>query len=578
MISTKNLLPKTLFALIALLVPAMFVPAAYAETGPSAESSKSKLGVITGVVRDSAGNPISGAFVAIFRLGTSKLLKQVRSASDGSFVAKIIPGKYTVLAIAEGYNSVTLQSVEVNQSAKLVYGFKLQASGSGNTLPEKRTDRKNPKWNIRANNQRRSIYQTTEGEAPVDEIAVADNAETEKEEITSRSGQTVVETYFADSGNASFAGVNFATLVPVGENAEVVIAGQSGVGKNAPSRISTNLKFRPNDDHQIRLNTSVAKFGDIEIDKETRSLGQFSVQALDEWNVREGIIIVFGIDYSRFFGAGDDFAVSPRFGFQYDLDSKTRFRSAYTTQTEQTTWQSVIDLEGTQVLFREPVAMQDFSIEDEKPLMNKSSRLEFSVERILDNDSTLEANVFFDTVTQYGVGLVNLPISSLSGDGFNDFVASQQGGARGIRVVYNRRLNGMFSTSAGYSFGNGQKISEEGLTNPADVFDEDYFSTFYGQFDADFKTGTSVRTIFRLSPQATIFAIDPFQGRLAIYDPGLSILVTQSLPNLGLPFRARAMLDARNLLGFQTGLNGEEGSLKLGSQQRVLRGGISVRF
>jgi hypothetical protein len=29
---------------------------------------------------------------------------------------------------------------------------------------------------------------------------------------------------------------------------------------------------------------------------------------------------------------------------------------------------------------------------------------------------------------------------------------------------------------------------------------------------ADMKTGTSVRTIFRLSPQATVFAIDPFKG------------------------------------------------------------------
>ena len=92
------------------------------------------------------------------------------------------------------------------------------------------------------------------------------------------------------------------------------------------------------------------------------------------------------------------------------------------------------------------------------------------------------------------------------------------------------------------------------------------------------KTGTQVKTIFRLSPQATVFAIDPFAGRLAIYDPSLSILITQSLPTLGLPIRAEAVIDARNLLEYQTGVNGEEGSLKLNSQRRVLRGGISVRF
>jgi hypothetical protein len=56
------------------------------------------------------------------------------------------------------------------------------------------------------------------------------------------------------------------------------------------------------------------------------------------------------------------------------------------------------------------------------------------------------------------------------------------------------------------------------------------------------------------------------------------VLVTQSLPTLGLPIRAEATLDARNLFDNQTGTGGEEGSLRLSSQRRTLRGGISVRF
>jgi hypothetical protein len=47
---------------------------------------------------------------------------------------------------------------------------------------------------------------------------------------------------------------------------------------------------------------------------------------------------------------------------------------------------------------------------------------------------------------------------------------------------------------------------------------------------------------------------------------------------LGLPIRAEAILDGRNLLDFQTGINGEDGSLKLTSQRRMFRGGIMVRF
>lgn len=540
------------------------------------------LGIIKGVVRDDGGSPIADATVAIFRVGTSKLLKQVRSGSDGSFLAKILPGTYTILAVAQGFNATTIAQVEVNRSDELVYGFKLERAGSGNTLPEKRTDRNSTKWNIRAAQQRRSIYQNQEGNTPTDPDAAADDEADEVAEAETasddRKGQTVVETYFAGSEKGSYAGFNFATLLPVSENAEIVIAGQTGSGKIAPQRFETGVKFRPNDDHQIRLNASLGRLGSFAVDGDERSLGQFSAQVLDEWKVREGIILVFGIDYSRFLGAGDDFSVSPRLGLQYDINSKTRFRTAYTAQTEERSWAHAIELEDARVIFREPVAVEDLVVESGKPLMNKSSRFEFGIERILDNNSTIEANAFFDTTLGRGVGLMNLPFDSLGDGSFTEFVSNQQGKAQGFRVVYNRRINGLFSTAAGYSFGRGQKLSDEGLTDPSKVFENDYFQSFFGQFEADFGTGTNVKTVFRLSPDATVFAIDPFQGRLAIYDPSLSVLVTQNLPTLGLPFHAQAVVDARNLFDFQTGVAGEEGSLRINSQRRVLRGGILVRF
>ncbi len=543
------------------------------------------LGIIKGVVRDDGGSPIADATVAIFRAGTTKLLKQVRSSSDGSFLAKILPGTYTILAVAQGFNATTIAQVEVNRADELVYGFKLERAGSGNTLPEKLADRNNTKWRIRAAQQRRSVYQNQEGNTPMDPDRPADSETDVSVEVVEadaesdgRKGQTVVETYFAGSEKGSYAGFNFATLLPVSENAEIVIAGQTGTGKIAPQRLETNLKFRPNDDHQIRLSTSLGRLGSFSADGDEKSLGQFSAQVLDEWKVREGIILVFGVDYSRFLGAGDDFSVSPRLGLQFDINSKTRFRTAYTTQTEERSWAHAIELEDARVIFREPVAIDDLVIESGKPLMNKSSRLEFGIERVLDNNSTIEANAFFDTTLSRGVGLMNLPFNSLGDADFTEFVSNQQGKAQGFRVVYNRRLNGLFSTAAGYSFGSGQKLSEEGLTNPAKVFENDFFQSFFGQFEADFGTGTNVKTVFRLSPDATVFAIDPFQGRLAIYDPSLSVLVTQNLPTLGLPFHAQAIVDARNLFDFQTGVSGEEGSLRINSQRRVLRGGILVRF
>jgi len=536
------------------------------------------LGIIKGIVRDDGGSPISDASVAIFRSGTTKLLKQVVSASDGSFLAKIVPGTYTVLAVAQGFNPMYLFGVDVGRAAELNYGFRLERAGGGNTLPEKRLDRNSSKWRIRAAQMQRAIYQNREGNTPVaDDSTIAEESDHD-DRVVKRKGQTVVETYFAGTDHGSYGGVNFASLIPVGSGADLVVAGQTGAGKTAPQRFETSLKLSPIDNHQLRFNASVGRLGGVPTLNEIRSLGQTSFQALDEWKVREGVIVVLGVDYSRFIGAGDDSSLSPRIGLQFDVNAKTRLRSSFTTQTEDRSWANAIDLEGQSVAFSEPVAVEDLVLESGKPRMNKSRRLEFGVERIIDNRSSVEANVFFDTTLGRGVGLNNFSFDSLGGDGFSEFVANQQGRSSGIRVVYTRRVNDVFTTSAGYSFGNGQKLSTSAISDPSNVFDNDFFQSFFAQVAADLKSGTSVRTVYRLSSQATVFAIDPFKGRLAIYDPGLSVYVTQSLPTLGLPFRAQAIVDARNIFDFQTGVLGEEGSLRLNAQRRMLRGGIQVRF
>jgi hypothetical protein len=572
-----NLIGRTttwLLPVIVLMTAATAFAAAPASGGVRIEfRSGSSLATIKGMVREDAGGPIADATVAIFRAGTSTLLKQVRSASDGSFLARILPGTYTVLAVAHGFNPATVADVEVGNAELLTYGFKLERAGSGNTLPEKKVDRDNPKWVRRSAAISRSIYQNTEGNAPAVEASVTRDDDSQGE--GGRKTQTVVESYFAGSDDGGFAGVNIATLVPINERAEIVLAGQTGVG-SAPQRFETQFKFRPNDDHQIRFNTAAVKLGTLAIDDVQHGLGQVSVQALDEWKVREGVIVVFGVDYSRFLGAGNDFSITPRLGFQYDLDSKTRFRTAFASQTEPRTWSHSVELENAEVLFREPVAVEDILIDSGRPVMSKSTRFELSIERVLDNNSNVEAKAFLDTTVGRGVGLTSLPFDSAKA--VTDLVGNQQGKAQGISLVYNRRLNGRFSTAAGYSFGSGQKLSQEAISNPAELFQRSFFQSFFGQFETDLRSGTNVKTIFRLSPQATVFAIDPFQGRLAIYDPSLSVLVTQSLPNLGLPFRAEAVVDARNLLDFQAGVSGEDGTLRINSQRRALRGSILFRF
>ncbi len=562
-----------------LLVIASFVvcPAIQVSAAPNVPLSQNSdaLGVIRGFVRDQVGNPIADATVAIFRAGTSKVLKQVASAADGRFIAKVIPGRYRVLAVAQGFNPVAINDVEVARAAQLEYGFKLERAGSGNTLPEKRVDRNNPKWAVRAAAASRSIYQNNEGTGTVTvETATVPDRE---ERADGRKIQGVAATYFSSSDRGSFTGINFATLIPIRENADIILAAQTGIGAAAPQRVDSELRFKPVEDHQIRLKSSFGKLGTVVQDEDEKTLGQISVQATDEWKIKEGIILVYGFDFSRFTGAGNDFSISPRLGFQFDIDPKTRFRTAYTSQTEDRSWSRAIELEDAQIAFREPVFVEDFVVENGRPVMNRASRFEFGIERVLDNSSSIEANAFTDTVFSRGVGFAFAPFDSEAGE-LAEFVGNQQGHSRGIRLVYSRRLNGHLSAKAGYSFGQGQRFSGNPISQPDKLFENGFFQTAFGQLEADLKTGTNVKTIFRLSPEATVFAIDPFQGRLTIYDPGLSVLVTQQIPTWGLPIHAEAIIDARNLFDFRNGVFSDEGSLRLNSGGKAIRGGILVRF
>ena len=558
-------------------------------------TSKRSLATIAGSVTDGKGNPLAGAVVSLLREGV-KTVKQTTTDRNGNFLAKVLPGRYAISAIANGFNRVAFAAVEVQPSQELIYRFNLEPIGYGNTLPEKQKDREDAKWTLRSAQSRRSIFQAGQGEdstvAAVEEAQA--EAQTQPQPDAEPSTETrsdsrprtrgVLETYMAsNSYSTAYAGVNFAIATPLSNGVELVIAGQTGTGANAPGRLEASTKFRVGNRHRagvtaagMRLSTPIwlnrAASGNGEL------YGQVSLRAVDEWIVRDGIVIVMGLDYSRFIGAGDAHSITPRFGVQYDVNARTRVKAAFASAGEEDGIQSIANFEGEQVVFRaqptNPVAYVDG-----QAVLERSHRLEFGVERVLDNSSNIEATAFFDTTSGRGVGFLSVPATAFSGGAGDQLVdvANQQGSSRGMRVVYTRRLNRVWTASAGYSFGRGQKLAPV-FAEPSDMFQNGFFQTAALQLGAGFNTGTQVRTVLRFSPNATVFAIDPFAGRLGVYDPSLSIQVTQELPTFGLPVRAEAIVDARNLLDVQTSSENAEVITFVGNNRRSVRGGISLRF
>src|SRR5918997_1643195 len=203
-------------------------------------------------VRDNKGNPIAGAIVSLIKDGASEVIKQVKSAADGSFIARIAPGRYSLRAIADGFSAVLFDSVQVRPADEVIYRFNLEPVGSGRTAPERRKDRDDRKWMLRSRSGNRSIFQMGEGEdetvnatlaaqgdleaaagEPYDVIAVGN----EDESTQGARSQGVVETYYASSSGThayNFAGLNFAFARPANGRVDLIFTGQTGIGTGAP--------------------------------------------------------------------------------------------------------------------------------------------------------------------------------------------------------------------------------------------------------------------------------------------------------------------------------------------------------
>jgi hypothetical protein len=567
-------------------------------TDALAGSSNKSLATITGTVRDNRGNPLVGAVVSLVRQGM-KTVKEARTDRQGNFIAKVLPGRYGIKAMANGFSEVVFTEVDVKAQQELVYRFNLEPVGYGNTLPERRRDRDDVKWVLRSAQARRSIFQVDEAEdATAKAVTDAETAATTTEaapmetapgtpaETTSQSrsrAHGVLENYFAsDAYGTSYVGMNFAVATPISDHVELIFSGQTGLG-SAPQRFEASSRVRVGNRHKVGVSAAGARFATPvwtnKLNDRSDLHGQMSLRAIDEWIVRDGIVIVMGLDYSRFIGAGGAHSITPRFGVQYDANARTRVKAAFASGGDEDGIQSVARFEDDQVVFRSH-AERPVAFIDGQAVLERSHRLEIGIERVLDNSSNVEAAAFFDTTSGRGVGLLSGPTTAFSGQagqGFID-VANQQGSSRGIRVVYTKRLNRVWTAQAGYAFGRGQRV-QESFATPSELFESGMFQTAAFQLGGVFRTGTQVRTVLRFSPEATVFAIDPFAGRLGVYDPSLSIQVTQDLPSFGLPVRAEAVLDARNLLDVQTSTeNGEILTLVGNNNRRSVRGGISLRF
>jgi hypothetical protein len=582
------------------------------------------LALVTGTVKDDRGAPLVGAVVALLEpQPRGKEIKRVKTDTSGKFSTDIAPGIYRLRAAAEGFIAATLPRVAIDRPVRVNYDFALKRT---DTLVQKRGDSDDYRW-IARSAPRHAMNLQKEGEdqnaevvnGPADEdIAMQDSTRAFRSSFHGMAQFIAAgSAYRAGQPDASFFGSNFAFSGTLPGNIEMALIGQHGAGQLAPQRLSAIATMRPSDRHQLtasigyghmtlarkmNLNTDapdvIGDFGAV-IPRQNahpisnsmadgRSLDQLSVSAVGEWQVFQPLLVIYGFDYSRFLGsaARQNESMLPRFAVQYSPSARTRLNAALTPGSNQNR-QSIesFDTENIQTTFENSPPEIAF---DDYPILDRSRRVEAGIERLFgDGDSALEASAFYDFVSGHGVGILALPLEA-SPETQATFqqvayqVTAMNGAARGVRLMYKRNINDHISASVGYSFGRGERFNKIDIdsSRPGEVFKGGFFQVATAKLDLDFthETGTRVSTVIRLSPSAVVFAIDPFAGRMSVYDPNINIYVTQDLPNFGLPLRWQALVDVRNLLDQSSGVEDGMFQLMAARTRRTVRGGLAFRW
>jgi Carboxypeptidase regulatory-like domain/TonB dependent receptor len=598
--------------MLGVLVPSSFNTSA---SGGMAVEAAPALAFVTGAVTNEQGRPLVGATVAVLEpRPRGKEITSAKTDSQGKFLAGVSPGAYFLRAAAEGFISKSTRLV-LSRSAKTSYNFALRID---NTLVQQRSDSNKYTW----------ISRSVPGHVlrfDNEEEVVPPPPDTEQKSpsmtLTSFHGmaQFVAVTSSAPAGLPSpdFFGTNFAVSGSLGGNFEMAFIGQRGVGDLAPQRFAAVATVRPFATHQItamidydqiglsgmrpqEIGAFADSYGGMIAQRRNGGalgpdrtspnrilLNQISVSATDSWQVFQPLLLIYGFDYSRFVGdMNDRGSVLPRIAIQYSPTSRLRVKGAVTPgASKRFNSPEGFNSENIQASFE---SMSAEVANPGSPIPDRSQRFEAGVERIFsEGEASIEASIFYDLISGHGVGLLALPLeASPQTQAALQEVAHQittmNGAARGVRVTFNRRLNHHMTASAGYSFGRGSRLNDAPIESiaPSQLFRGDFFQVATAKLDLDFteQTGTRVSTVIRLSPSGVVFAIDPFAGRMSVYDPNINVYVTQDLPNFGLPGRWEALVDVRNLLDQALGV--EEGGLQLARMRarRTVRGGLAFRW
>lgn len=536
-------------------------------------------GSIAGIIRDSSGSPLVGAWVSLLdgRFG-QRIQKTALTNAEGKFdLQNVLPGLYSLRVSVANYaplmkSGIRVFSGRIADLSLVLQGItQAQDNEAGPTGKQGRAVEEDIESVLRSTASTRPILRILD--EPADEPAVDANLELSQEPARPNEMRGMVSVY-----TTAFA-VNPYVMAPLGASTEFAFARQmsgrtdlavAGVASDESyAEVETLLRVRGVGQHNPSFRLSFAQLPFLKLipqmigDKLDR-VNVYSLDIQDELKISSAVSLFYGIETQGTSGVG--YRVLPRWRVEIQPFGKSQvsfFRTSSLPQLNRT-----MELpEGESIILSSPFH-QGLGNGPKGGLVDVT-HTEFAAQQQLGSRSLLLIGVYSDRF--------RLPFSN--GGVVSGWNSDQWLARRGVRVAYRHAWLDRLDSTVGYTYGGGLSTTPDvALIVPHNVH------VLAAKLSAEVPyCNTQVATTYRWMSGYSITVVDPYQELFESSSPQLSILITQMIPYFGrfLPGRLEAQLEMWNLFANQQADDKHSMMLRhyaFVQASKAVRGGIKLEF
>ncbi len=536
-------------------------------------------GYISGFVKDSRGTPLGGVLVTVLQ-GTfnPRVVQRVTTDGSGRFEIKdLLPGSYALSVSLASYLPMLKSGIEVAAGKMERLNLSLQNLYLQTLSPGTPGDRSSaPQEDIgsvlRMASSTRPIlrFQGTGQHADLELDLESPRATASGDQGWRGSVHVYSTAYSADPDLLDLGGAftEFVFVKDLNSNSRWLMAGT--VSESGYTELDSLIRWKNLKGHNPSLRVSLGSFPylDRQVPSEKghlQRLNLFNLDFEDEVAISEMLSAFYGVELQATDPSVKARRVRPRWGFR--MRPHPAYQVAFIrTRSMPRLHRTVPTDSGEELSFSSPF-LHPFGSKMRLG-QTEATHTEMAVDQELGNGSLLAVGVYSDEFS---------PGRAWAAAGSRRIVPAS---SRGIRVAYGRALGHGVHTDLGYTFGGGTQWGD----GPFGLTPRNYHlmvARLKAQANA---SGTRVAATYRYISGVSLTVIDPYQEYFESSAPGLSLMVTQSIPYVGrfIPGELEAQLDVHNLFDQHrfdfSDAAGEPRHSEFLQTPRSVRGGIRLKF